>query len=245
MQESHDEGPAGHIDPESCGGVPKGAAEALAGAHTGQPSSCEINRLRGADAVTRSGRQHHLRRQGEPQANPAQSQNLKEGQSFRRMCGNSLHGNRDTSRSPAGDGPAGRSAKADGRTADRHGREEPDDRVVPEKAANQKVDCWTFWERKSASLRRIHELEEKAMGRRSTEGNAGQAATVRTQSRAAVSIGLQRVREAAQRPLLRQTPEVRAVCGNAARTDLCGGPPARAVPTAPAHPAMKVVKYAS
>src|SRR5262249_55306299 len=35
-----------------------------------------------------------------------------------------------------------------------------------------------------------------------------------------------------QRPFLRQTPEVRAVCGNAARTDLCGGPPARAVPTA-------------
>ena len=40
---------------------------------------------------------------------------------------------------------------------------------------------------------------------------------------------------APQRPLLRQTPEVRAVCGNAARTDLCGGPPARAVPTATAE----------
>src|SRR5262249_38171675 len=40
---------------------------------------------------------------------------------------------------------------------------------------------------------------------------------------------------APQRPFLRQTPEVRAVCGNAARTDLCGGPPARAVPTATAE----------
>jgi hypothetical protein len=36
------------------------------------------------------------------------------------------------------------------------------------------------------------------------------------------------------RPPLRQQPEVGAVCGNAARTDLCGGPPARAVPTATA-----------
>jgi hypothetical protein len=39
-----------------------------------------------------------------------------------------------------------------------------------------------------------------------------------------------------QRSLLRQTPEVGAVCGKSARTDLCGGRPARAVPTAtPAH----------
>ncbi len=39
-----------------------------------------------------------------------------------------------------------------------------------------------------------------------------------------------------QRAIPRQTPEVRAVCGNAARTDLCGGPPARAVPTATKSP---------
>ena len=37
-----------------------------------------------------------------------------------------------------------------------------------------------------------------------------------------------------ERPLLRQAPEVRAVCGNSARTDLRGGTPARAVPTATA-----------
>ena len=35
-----------------------------------------------------------------------------------------------------------------------------------------------------------------------------------------------------ERTLLRQTPEVRAVCGNSARTDLRGGTPERAFPTA-------------
>lgn len=34
-----------------------------------------------------------------------------------------------------------------------------------------------------------------------------------------------------ERTLLRQTPEERAVCGKAARTDQCWGPPERAVPT--------------
>jgi hypothetical protein len=36
---------------------------------------------------------------------------------------------------------------------------------------------------------------------------------------------------APQRSLLHHTPEVGAVCGNAARTDLCGGPLERVVPT--------------
>lgn len=42
MEKSHREGLASHPDPESCtpGGNPEG--EALTGAHTGQPSSCEI-----------------------------------------------------------------------------------------------------------------------------------------------------------------------------------------------------------
>ena len=35
-----------------------------------------------------------------------------------------------------------------------------------------------------------------------------------------------------RRTLLRQAPEIRTGCGNAARTDPRGGPPARAVPTA-------------
>src|SRR5262249_14238654 len=39
-----------------------------------------------------------------------------------------------------------------------------------------------------------------------------------------------------ERAFLRQTPEVRAVCGSSARTDLRGGTPARAFPTATDHP---------
>jgi hypothetical protein len=41
MKESHDEGLASHIDPESCVGSRKTAGEALTGAHAGQVSSCE------------------------------------------------------------------------------------------------------------------------------------------------------------------------------------------------------------
>ncbi len=41
-----------------------------------------------------------------------------------------------------------------------------------------------------------------------------------------------RVLHLAERPVCRQTPEVGAVCGNPARTDLCGGRAAMGVPTA-------------
>ena len=58
MKESHGKGPASRPDPESCVDGRKAAGEALTGAHAGQPSSCEITSVRGADAVDRSGRQH-------------------------------------------------------------------------------------------------------------------------------------------------------------------------------------------
>jgi hypothetical protein len=51
VQVPHDEGVANHIDPESCGGVREGAAEALTGAHVGQPLSGERLHLRSADAI--------------------------------------------------------------------------------------------------------------------------------------------------------------------------------------------------
>ena len=192
MQESHGKGSASHPDPKSCGGVREGAAEALTGAHAGQPSSCEITP---SGVPTPSSKAEGNTIGGairEPSEDPAQSQTLS-------MRGNSLHGNREIPRVPVGHGPAGRPEKAVGRTSGTHAPGKSDDRVVPETATNQKVDYWTFWERHSALLREIHDLEEKARGRRSTEGNAEQAATVRTQSRAAVPIGLQRVREVARR----------------------------------------------
>ena len=42
MKESYRKGTASHPDPESCGSGRKASAEALTGAHAGQPSSCEI-----------------------------------------------------------------------------------------------------------------------------------------------------------------------------------------------------------
>ena len=51
MKESYREGVANHSDPESCAGRRKAAREALTGAQAGRVLSCEINHVRGADAV--------------------------------------------------------------------------------------------------------------------------------------------------------------------------------------------------
>ena|SRR5713226_4931640 len=63
--------------------------------------------------------------------------------------------------------------------------------------------------------------------RAETKGNAGQQNTCRAQYRVSVTQALERIRQ-----VRRQSPEVGAVCGKAACTDLCGGRPAMAVPTA-------------
>src|SRR5665811_972994 len=68
--------------------------------------------------------------------------------------------------------------------------------------------------------------------RAGTEGNAGQHSTRRAQYRESVSQALGHIRQIAKRALRRQTPEVGAVCGKSARTDLCGGRPVMDVPTA-------------
>ena len=62
MKESYIEGLATHPDPESCAGARKGAGEALTGAHAGRAIELRNHCIRGADAVTRSGRQHVSRR---------------------------------------------------------------------------------------------------------------------------------------------------------------------------------------
>ncbi len=51
MREPYGEGPASHTGPESCVGRGNAAGEALTGVHAGQVFSCEINYIRGADAV--------------------------------------------------------------------------------------------------------------------------------------------------------------------------------------------------
>ena len=63
--------------------------------------------------------------------------------------------------------------------------------------------------------------------RAGTKGNVGQQSTHRTQHRTARVTGA-----GTHTAGCRHTPEVGAVCGKAARTDLCGGRPAMGVPTA-------------
>jgi len=92
-----------------------------------------------------------------------------------------------------------------------HGPEKSDPAIVAGKPANKA-------EQSTAEL-----VEPRA----GTEGNASQQSTHRTQRRTSVSQALERIRQ-----VCRHTPEVGAVCGKAARTDLCGGREATRVPTA-------------
>src|SRR5215471_16772596 len=68
--------------------------------------------------------------------------------------------------------------------------------------------------------------------RAGTKGNANQQHPGRTQRRETVSQVLARIRQTARPAICRHSPEVGAVCGKAARTDLCGGRGAISVPTA-------------
>jgi hypothetical protein len=92
-----------------------------------------------------------------------------------------------------------------------HGRERSDPAIVARKPTNKA-------ERSAA---------EPVERRAGAEGNAGRHHTHRAQDRASVSQALDRVRQTC-----RQIPKVGAVCGNSARTVLCGGRPVMGVPTA-------------
>jgi RNA-directed DNA polymerase len=176
MKESYRKGPASHPDPESCGGSRKASAEALTGAHAGQPSSCEIRQsgvptpLSEAEGHTGTGVT------GEPVTDPAQSQTL-------RMRENSSHGNREIPSLPAADGATGRPEKATSRTSGMHGEGKSDGCIVPTKPPNKDGPPTSA---------------EGVEGRRPTEGNTLPLAPCRTQSRVDGLSGLQRVREAAR-----------------------------------------------
>ena len=94
MEESCVEGLATHGDPESCAGTREGDGEALTGARAGWAIEPRNQRVRGADAVEMSGRQHRWRRYREPSGDPARSENLC-------MHGTSMRENREVPRSPA------------------------------------------------------------------------------------------------------------------------------------------------
>ena len=92
-----------------------------------------------------------------------------------------------------------------------HGREKSDSAIVAEKPTNKVVSA----------------TAEPVEPRAGAKGNASQQSTLRTQCRKCVSQALERIRQ-----VCRHSPKVGAVCGNSARTDLCGGRSAMTVPTA-------------
>ena len=109
---------------------------------------------------------------------------------------------------------------------------ESDSFIVPKKQANKD----------SGSL-----SAESVEGRRLTKENVEQLLLDRPQCRASRSRGLLGVREAAliQVRLWSSSSKVGAVCGTSARTDLCGGWPERAIPTASTVMAIWAVSLAS
>lgn len=177
MKESHGEGPASHTDPESCVSSREATGEALTGESTDRVLSCEIKSSRVPTPLGEAEGNTVPGVRGEPGSDPAQSETP-------RMCGRSLHGNREISQVPAEVGEAGRPGKGSSRTPGMHACEKSDGCVVPEKLPNKDAG---------------HASAEAVEGRRPTKGNALETTAVRTQNRAAASSGLQRVREVARR----------------------------------------------
>jgi hypothetical protein len=107
MEELCIEGLANHDDREPCAGAREGAGEASVAARAGRAIEPRNHRVRGADAVYGSGRQHRQRRYRESLAGPARSETLC-------MYGTSMRENREVPRSPARPGQrAGRSGNAE------------------------------------------------------------------------------------------------------------------------------------
>ena len=102
-----------------------------------------------------------------------------------------------------------------------HGHEKSDPAIVAVKPANKAEQPAA--EQSAAELTAAEPVEPRA----GTKGNADQQSTCRTQSRISVSQALDACGK--QLPF---RPEVGAVCGKAARTDLCGGRSVMGVPTA-------------
>ena len=177
MKEPYGEGLAPHTGPESCAGCREAVGEALTGARTGQPLSCEINMSGMPTLLTEAEGNTGNSDKRELFSDSTQSKTLC-------TCGNSLRGNREVPEIPSPDGGDGRSGKAGSYTPDMNVSGKSDGCIVPGKPPNKGRDDLPA---------------EVVEGRRPTKGNTKQAATVRTQCRVAVSTGLQRVREVMRR----------------------------------------------
>ena len=130
MKESYKEGLATHLGPESCAGAREGTGEALARVRIGRLLSSEITvlgcRPRWLDG--KATRCVALRR--ELRMGPTESKTP-------RMCGNSMHENREIPREPAVEGWAGRLVKDRTRTTGMQARGKSDKSIVPMKPPNK------------------------------------------------------------------------------------------------------------
>ena len=105
-----------------------------------------------------------------------------------------------------------------------NGHGESDRVIVPEKPSNKEEVTGEI---------SVNESAEKVEERTLAKENSRQQNILRTQSRESVHSALTRIRRAPFR-CSTLSSEAGAQCGSSARWDLCGGRPARAVPTAPA-----------
>ena len=158
MKEPHRKGLASHPGLESCDGFRKEPGEALTGEDTGREielrnhKSGEPTQSLWSEGETQGGVK------GEPPWGSAESKAL-------RMCGSSLHGNREIPAMPDGDEASGRSEKATNRNADAHIAGKSHGSIVPKKPPNNGKPA-----------------EEVVEGRDPTKRNAQQTAMPRTQS---------------------------------------------------------------
>src|SRR5215217_1472997 len=123
MKEPYVEGAAIHDGPESCGVTREGGGEALTGALASWVWSREMLKLRGADAVEKSGRPHGAHRHGEVRAGPARSE-------APGVSGNHRRGNREIS-GPPGGRASGPQREGFGRTPLTNGPKKSDPLIAP------------------------------------------------------------------------------------------------------------------
>jgi hypothetical protein len=105
MKESYGEDLASYTDPESCAAARKDGREALTGAWAGGLLSREILIVRGADAVSASGRPYLRPRHGKRSGDLARSKNPS-------MHRHTSRENREVPCLPVRDGAAGRGGKS-------------------------------------------------------------------------------------------------------------------------------------
>jgi len=176
MKVRYRKGVATHSGPESCGAGREAVVEALTGEAAGQPLSREIERSGAPTLLTYAEGETEGDVSREPPEGSTRSKTL-------RMRRNPSHRNWEVSSEP---GSPGMSGKAECRKPDSNADEKSDVCIVPKKNPNNG----------DGSTPRP---EEDLEGRRTAKRNAAHPPAPRTQSRTGASMGLDGVREAAQK----------------------------------------------